>query len=137
MVVLAAIVGMLPGVAHAQGGKWVGTISNMGTVGGAADITVEPRGDKESRVKISVRNSKKEVRLGWDVVEGLCRQEGRQVAPQAKFLVIQNGMDGSGNGTANIPKLESGKTYYVRVFEAGTMATDADAYGCAAISEKS
>lgn len=130
----AAAVVLLPGLVHAQ--KWVGTIGNMTTIGGAADITVEPRGDKESRVKISLRNTKKELRLGWDVVEGLCRQEGRAIAPQAKFQVLQVNMDGSSTGTANVPKLESGKNYYVRVFEAGTMATDADAYGCAAISEK-
>lgn len=131
---LAAAVMALPAVAHAQG-KWVGQVTVM-TIGGSADITVEPRNEKQSRVKVSIRNSRKELKLGWDVVHGRCRDEGIQVAPQATFQVIQNSMDGSGVGTANIPKLESGKPYYLRIFEAGKLGNDRDAYGCAQIVEK-
>lgn len=135
---LAVAAALLPGIAHAQG-KWVGQVTVMtieGKNGGSADITVEPRNEKQSRIKVSVRNSIKERKLGWDVVNGRCRDEGIQIAPQATFQVIQNGMDGSGVGTANIPKLESGKPYYLRIFEAGKLASDRDAYGCAQIVEK-
>jgi len=38
--------------------------------------------------------------------------------------------------TSNIPKLVSGKRYYVRVFDPQTNATDGNAFGCANISEK-
>lgn len=138
MLAVAAALVALPGVVHAQG-KWVGqmtTITIDGKNGGAADITVDPRNEKQSRVKLSIRNSIKEVKLAWDVVSGRCREEGIQIAPQATFQVIQASMDGSGVGTANVPKLESGKNYYVRVFEAGTMGSDAKAYGCATLAEK-
>ena len=45
-------------------------------------------------------------------------------------------MDGGGTASANVPILESGKKYYVRVFDPQTAATDASAFGCANLSEK-
>jgi hypothetical protein len=76
------------------------------------------------------------MRLAWDIVEGSCRDEGKPIAPQPTFGTIQVQLDGSGTATVNVPKLESGKRYYVRVFDPQTPATDASAYGCANISEK-
>jgi hypothetical protein len=121
---------------EAQSGKWVATISQLGAAGGAADLTIDPRNDKQSRAKIVFRNVKRDMRLAWDVVEGNCRDEGKPIAPQATFGVVQTQMDGGGQLTANIPKLESGKKYYVRVFDNQQAASDASAFGCANISEK-
>lgn len=130
------LVSMAPRNVEAQSGTWVATISQLSTAGGAADVTIEPRNDKQSRAKIILRNTKRDMRLAWDIVEGNCRDEGKPIAPQAAFAGIQTQMDGGGTVTANIPKLESGKHYYVRVFDPQTAATDANAYGCANISEK-
>ena len=121
---------------EAQSGRWLATISQLGAAGGAADLTIEPRNEKQSRAKIEFRNVKRDMRLAWDVVEGNCRDDGKPIAPQATFTVVQTQMDGGGQVTANIPKLESGKKYYVRVFDNGTAASDANALGCANISEK-
>ena len=121
--------------ASAQSGKWVATISQMSN-GGAADLTIDPRNEKQSRAKIVFRNTKRDMRLSWDIVEGNCRDEGRPIAAQAAFTVIQTQMDGGGTATSNIPKLETGKRYYVRVFDPQVIATDANAFGCANISEK-
>jgi len=119
----------------AQSGAWVATISQL-PGGGGADVTVESRNDKQSRVKIVFRNIKRDMAVAWDIAEGNCRDEGKPIAPQAAFGKIQIQMDGAGTGSANIPKLESGKRYYVRVFDPQTAPTDAKAYGCANISEK-
>ena len=121
--------------ATAQSGKWVATISQM-SIAGAADLTVDPRNEKQSRAKIVFRNIKRDMRLAWDIVEGNCRDEGRPIAAQAAFTVIQTQMDGGGTATSNVPKLESGKKYYVRVFDPQVIATDANAFGCANMSEK-
>lgn len=135
-VLLAAAVLVSPSLLHAQSGKFVGTATNLKTIGGAADIKVENKGDKQSKVKISLRNSKAELRVGWDVAEGRCGDEGRQVAPQAAFPVVQNMMDGSGESSASVKKLETGKLYYVRIFDSTKMGTDASAYGCANLAEQ-
>lgn len=133
---LAAALTALPGVVQAQSGKWIATISVLSTVGGAADITVDPRNEKQSRAKISLRSSKRETRIAWDIVVGRCRDEGPQITAQAAFTQIQTGMDGTGTSNANVPKLESGKNYYVRVFDPQTIAADATAYGCGNLVEK-
>jgi hypothetical protein len=139
---LAAVVGASallsigPGSLRAQSGKWVATISQLTTTGGAADLSVEPRNDKQSRARITLRNTKRDTRLAWDIVEGSCRDEGKPIAPQATFGGIQTQMDGTGSVTSNVPKLESGKRYYVRVFDPQTAVTDETALGCANISEK-
>jgi hypothetical protein len=136
-VVAVALAGALgPTRLEAQSGKWVATISQLGAAGGGADLTIESRNDKQSRAKIVFRNVKRDMRLAWDIVEGNCREDGKPIAPQATFTVVQTQMDGGGQVTANIPKLESGKKYYVRVFDNGTAASDANAFGCANISEK-
>ena len=83
-----------------------------------------------------LRNSKSNKSLAWDIAEGNCRDEGRPIAPQAVFTKIQTQMDGGATVTSNIPKLESGKRYYVRVFDPTDAASDATAYGCANISEQ-
>ena len=125
-----------PRAEPAQSGKWVGTISQLRTAGGAADITVEPRNERQSRVKIVFRNTRRDMRLAWDIVAGNCGDEGAPIAPQAAFTQVQTQMDGSGTVTSNVPKLESGKLYYVRVFDPQTAPRDAQAFGCANLSEK-
>ncbi|MCC6318755.1 MAG: hypothetical protein IT361_13825 [Gemmatimonadaceae bacterium] len=134
MVALATLAAS-PFAVEAQSGKWVGTIAQM-SGGGAADISVEPRGGDKSRARITFRNAKGAIQLAWDIVAGSCRDEGAPVAPQPAFNQIQTQMDGGGSGTATIPKLESGKRYYVRVFDPQTAPTDAAAFGCANLSEK-
>lgn len=125
-----------PRTAQAQSGKWVATIAQLRSAGGAADITVEPRNEKQSRVKITFRNTRRDMRLAWDIVVGRCGDEGAPIAAQAAFTQVQTQMDGGGTVTSNVPKLESGKLYYVRVFDPQTPATDASAYGCGNLSEK-
>ena len=134
--VATTFLAVAPGKIIAQSGKWVATISQLGTAGGAADLTIEPRNDKQSRARLVLRNSKSSIPLSWDIVEGNCRDEGKPIAPQAVFTKIQTQMDGGGTVTANIPKLESGKRYYIRVFDPGTPVTDGNAYGCANLSEQ-
>ena len=137
--VVASLVGTLlalPSTAQAQSGKWIATISQLGSAGGAADVTVDPRNEKQSRAKITFRNTKRDMRLGWDIVVGRCRDEGAPIAAQAAFTQVQTQMDGGGTASANVPKLESGKMYYVRVYDPQTAATDASAFGCASLSEK-
>ena len=129
------LVSIVPRGAAAQSGKWVATISQLTNGGGAADLTVDPRNDKQSRAKISFRNTRRDMRLAWDIVEGKCRDEGAPIAPQATFTVIQTQMDGGGAVSSNIPKLTSDKQYYVRVFDPQTPATDANAFGCGNLSE--
>ena len=119
-----------------QSGKWVATITQLRTAGGAADITVEPRNEKQSRAKITFRNTNRDMRLAWDIVVGRCGDEGAPIAAQAAFTQVQTQMDGSGTATSNVPKLEGGKLYYVRVYDPQTAATDASAFGCGNLSEK-
>lgn len=130
----------LPSVASAQSGKWVATIGQLASgpdkPGGSADITIESRNDKQSKAKISLRNTKRDMRIGWDIVAGNCRDEGVPIAAQAAFLQVQTQMDGAGTASSNVPKLVSGKNYYVRVFDPQNTATDASAFGCANLSEK-
>jgi|GEM_PF-1922571 len=137
LLVLAAALAVGPTVAQAQGsGKWLATIAQIPTVGGSADLTIEPRNDKQSRAKLSFRNGGRDRRIAWDIVAGRCRDDGLAIAAQATFTQVQTQMDGSGTASANIPKLESGKLYYVRVFDPQSPASDATAYACANISEK-
>ena len=121
--------------AGAQSGKWVATVGQL-SVGGSADVTVEPRNEKQSKAKITFRNVKRDMRLSWDIVAGNCRDEGQPIAAQAAFSQVQTQMDGSGTASSGVPKLERGKSYYVRVFDPQTAASDATAYGCANLSEK-
>ncbi|MGV3709931.1 MAG: hypothetical protein ACO1Q7_13940 [Gemmatimonas sp.] len=138
-VALAAALVAAPN-ASAQSGKWVATISNIsieGKAAGAADITVEPgKDDTKSKAKIVFRNSIRETRISWDIVQGNCRDEGQPIAPGATFRKAMTSMDGSATVTNDIPKLQSGKAYYVRVYDPQTVATDANAYGCGNLSEK-
>lgn len=138
LVAIAAIAAAvaLPSLASAQSGKWVATVSQIQTAGGSADITIEPRGEKYSRVKVSLRNIKRDMRLAWDIVSGQCRDQGAPIAPQATFTQVQTMMDGSGTATANVPKLEPGKLYYLRIFDPQTQPTDNNVWGCANIAEK-
>ncbi|MEP6834223.1 MAG: hypothetical protein ABJB74_12555 [Gemmatimonas sp.] len=140
LLAVATAFAVLPVVAQAQvpaaSGKWVANISQLKSVGGSAELRVEPRSEKESRAKLMITNSRKETRFWWDIVAGRCNDEGTRIAPQAKFTMLQGGMDGSAEISANIPKLESGKLYYVRVFEGGSPGTDASAYGCGNLAEK-
>lgn len=133
-VILVAVAA--PRTVPAQSGKWVGTISQLRNAGGAADITIEPRNERQSRVKITFRNTRRDMRLAWDIVVGRCGDEGAPIAAQAAFTQVLTQMDGGGTVTSNVPKLESGKLYYVRVFDPQTAATDAGAFGCGNLSEK-
>ena len=133
-VILVAAVAPRP--EPAQSGKWVATISQLRNAGGAADITVEPRNERQSRVKIMFRDTRRDMRLAWDIVAGNCGDDGAPIAPLAAFTQVQTQMDGSGTVTSNVPKLESAKRYYVRVFDPQSPATDASAFGCGNLSEK-
>ncbi len=125
-----------PSLATAQSGKWVATIGQIRSVGGSADITVEPRNEKQSRVRVTVRNLSRDMRIAWDIVEGQCRDNGAPIAPQATFTQIHSQMDGGGTVSANVPKLVSGKAYYIRVFDPQVSPTDDNVWGCGNISEK-
>lgn len=135
VVFAVAAVAMTPQAVQAQSGKWVATIGQL-AVGGSADVTVEKKSDKQSKAKITFRNVRRDMRLSWDIVAGTCRDEGQPIAAQAAFTQVQTQMDGSGTASSNVPKLESGKAYYVRVFDPQSSASDANAYGCASLSEK-
>jgi len=134
LVTAAALIG--PSAASAQSGKWVGTVSTLRSAGGSADITIEPRGEKQSRVRLTVRNVNRDMRIAWDIVAGQCRDNGAPIAPQAAFTQLQSQMDGGGTSTANVPKLTSGQPYYVRVFDPQVSPTDDNVWGCANLAEK-
>lgn len=125
-----------PHVEPAQSGNWVATISQLGSAGGAADVTVAPRNDKQSRAKITFRNTRRDMQLAWDIVQGRCGEDGAPIAAQAAFTKVQTQLDGGGTATSNVPKLESGKNYYVRVFDPQEAPRDSRAHGCANLSEK-
>ncbi|MEO7359619.1 MAG: hypothetical protein ABI120_04775 [Gemmatimonadaceae bacterium] len=133
LLMVAAAVAVVPGIAHAQTGKWVGTVKLNNS--GSADLTIEPRSEKQSKAKMNIRNGRRESRMAWDIVQGRCRDEGVPIAPQAQFTALQTQMDGSVTVTANVPKLESGKLYYFRVFDPQTQASDVTSFGCSNISE--
>lgn len=136
LAVCATLALSIPSVATAQSGKWVTTIAQVSSAGGSVDVTVEPRGDKYSRVKLSFRNGRRDMRIAWDIVAGQCRDQGNPIAPQATFTQAQTMMDGSGTATSNVPKLESGKLYYIRVFDPQVAPTDSNVWGCANLAEK-
>ena len=118
-----------------QSGKWFATVSQLRN-GGSADVTIESRNDKQSRAKITFRNGNRDKRIAWDIVAGNCNDQGAPIAAQAAFTQVQTQMDGGGSATATIPKLESGKRYYVRVFDPQIAPNDQNVWGCANISEK-
>ena len=133
---LATAILLSPLAASAQSGKWVGTVGTLRSAGGSADITIEPRGEKQSRVRVTVRNVNRDMRIAWDIVAGQCRDNGAPIAPQAAFTQLQSQMDGGGTATANVPKLTSGQPYYVRVFDPQVSPTDDNVWGCANLAEK-
>ncbi len=135
ILILSAALSVLPSVMHAQTGKWTAVISQLSSVGGSADLSVEVKDEKQSKVKISIRSAKKETRLAWDIVEGRCRDDGTPIAPGASFRRLQTAMDGTAIATVSVPRLVSGKSYYFRVYDPQTVATDGAAYGCGNISE--
>ena len=118
-----------------QSGKWFATVNQLRN-GGSADVTIESRNDKQSRAKITFRNGNRDKRIAWDIVAGNCNDQGAPIAAQAAFTQVQTQMDGGGSATATIPKLESGKRYYVRVFDPQIAPNDQNVWGCANISEK-
>jgi hypothetical protein len=132
----AAYVLFGPATAAAQSGKWKGTVSTLRTAGGSADITIEARGEKQSRVRITVRNVNRDMRIAWDIVAGQCRDNGAPIAAQAAFTQLQSQMDGGGTATANVPKLTSGQPFYVRVFDPQQSPTDDNVWGCANLAEQ-
>jgi hypothetical protein len=133
---LASAAALPRDVAAQSSGKWTGTIPTLGTVRGSADLEISSRNEKQSRVKISFRNTAREQRVAWDIVAGRCRDEGAPIAPLAAFQQVMTTMDGGGTVSVNLPKLEPGKLYYFRVYDPQTAPTDATAYGCANISEQ-
>lgn len=122
--------------AAAQSGKWVATVSQIRGAGGAADLTVEPRGAKNSRARLVMRNVNRDMRIAWDIVAGQCRDQGAPIAAQAAFTMVQTMTDGSGTVTATLPKLESGKLYYIRIFDPQIQPTDDNVWACANLAEK-
>jgi len=133
--VLATVLGVGLHVASPQTGKWFATVNQLRN-GGSADLTIESRNDKQSRARLSFRNVSRDMRIAWDIVAGSCNDQGAPIAPQAAFTQAQTQMDGGGSVTATIPKLESGKRYYIRVFDPQVAPTDQNVWGCANISEK-
>ena len=133
----------LPSALHAQdatpmakpSGKWTATIAQLNALRGAADLSVALKGEKESRAKLSLRLVPINRQVAWDIVAGRCGDEGRPVAAAAAFRQILSRNDGSGEGMATVPSLESGKPYYVRVFSPGEVPSDRAGYGCANLSE--
>ena len=117
-----------------QSGNWVATITSSG---GSADVTVAPRNDKESLVKISVRD----IALGgsmlsWNVFVGRCSDRRREpIIPGATLTPVRTQMDGSGTAAVWVPKLESGKRYSVGVRFAESATTGGTA-SCANLKEK-
>lgn len=99
----------------AQSGNWVATIRSAY---GSADVTVAPRNDKQSLVKITVRDiARGGTQLSWGITAGRCLDAQREhLAPPAAFPLVRTQMDGSGTATAWVPKLESGKLYSVGVY---------------------
>lgn len=106
------------------------------TIRGSADLTIEPRNEKQARAKLVLRNAPNDRQVAWDIVEGRCGSEGQPVAPQPSFRQVRTGLDGQGEATSNVPVLDPTKQYYVRVFDPSTPASDRSAYGCANLSEK-
>ncbi len=121
----------------AQGsGKWAGSIISLSSLRGAADIRVEPKGAKDSRAKITIRSAPINRQIAWDIVAGSCGDDGRSVAAGAAFRQLLTRNDGSGDAMATIPKLESGKRYYARVFDPGSTPSDLGGFGCTNLSEQ-
>ena len=116
-------------------GKWIATIAQLSELRGTADISVSPKGEKESRVKLSLRLVPINRQIAWDVVSGRCGDEGRPIAAAAAFRQVLSRTDGSGEAMATVPVLEAGKMYYVRVFAPGIVPADRGGYGCANLSE--
>jgi hypothetical protein len=120
----------------AGSGKWQGAIPTLnGGVRGAADVAVQSQGDKESRVRVTVRNMPINRQVAWDVVAGSCGDEGRPVAAGAAFRMLLTRNDGSGDAMARVPRLEAGKRYYVRLFNPGEVPSDRAGLACANLSE--
>lgn len=130
----AVVLAIVPAAALAQSGKWKGVISQLGTVRGNVELNVEPFRN-ESRAKLAVRASSGDKQIAWDIAEGRCGTEGASVDAAAAFPQITTRLDGSGEATTRIKKLESGKQYYLRVYDPKKQLTDNAAYGCANISE--
>lgn len=125
----------LPSAASAQSGKWTATILQL-SIRGAADLTIEPRNEKQSKAKISFRNTANDRQIAWDIAEGRCGQEGNSITSLATFRQVRTGLDGQGTATSNVPLLKPGKEYYVRVFNPESQPRDTDSWGCANLSEK-
>ncbi len=119
-----------------KSGKWSATMSTLNGLRGAADLRVEPQGGKDSRARLSIRNAPINRQLAWDIVAGSCGDEGRPVAAGAAFRQILTRNDGTGDATARISKLETGKRYYVRLFEPSQVPGDRTGFGCANLSEE-
>ena len=117
-------------------GKWAGSIISLSTLRGAADIRVEPKGEKDSRAKLTVRSAPVNRQLAWDIALGSCGEDGRPVAAGSTFRQLLTRNDGSGDAMATIPKLETGKRYYARVFDPGSTPSDLGGYGCTNLSEQ-
>jgi hypothetical protein len=116
-------------------GRWAANITPLNELRGSAELTVAPRGPRESRLRLTVRLVPINRQLAWDVVAGRCGEEGRPIAAAAAFRQILSRNDGSGDATATLPAVEAGKAYYVRVFAPGTVPSDRTGYGCANLSE--
>ena len=122
--------------APAGSGKWAGSIISLSNLRGAADIRVEPKGAKDSRAKLTIRSAPINRQIAWDIAVGSCGDDGRPVAAGAAFRQLLTRNDGSGDAMATIPKLESGKRYYARVFDPGSTPSDLGGYGCTNLSEQ-
>ena len=118
-------------------GKWSASIGSLTGIRGAADVRVEARNDKESRARLTVRSTPINRQIAWDIVAGSCGDDGRPVAAAAAFRRLLTRNDGGGDAMATFPRLESGKRYYVRVFDPQEPPADRSGFGCANLSEES
>ena len=134
VILAAACVTFAPARTTAQSGKWKGAIASLTGVRGNVDLTIEPFRN-ESRAKLVVRASTGDAQIGWDIAVGRCGMDGAPIEAQAAFPQITTRLDGSGEATTRLAKLESGKQYYLRVYNPKKQVTDNSAYGCANISE--
>lgn len=122
-------------VVLAGSGKWAGSIGQMSGIRGSADFRAEPKGKKDTRITLTVRNTPINRQIAWEVVSGSCGDDGRPVAAGAAFRQLLTRNDGGGDAMATVPKLESGKRYYARVFNPTDAASDTG-YGCTNLTEQ-
>jgi hypothetical protein len=116
-------------------GKWSATLVFTGRMAG--ELRVE-RGkkDTESQARIELRNAPINRQIAWDIAEGVCGDNAQPITARARFRQMLISNDGSGNLRVTVPRLQPGKRYYVRVFDAGEQGDDRSGLSCVNLSEE-